>query len=109
MFIHSSRRVQVSCPHCFPLVIFNLKPLSGTGTVGSVVSHIEIGVFIIFGCLSTFHPLLAYFPSSNKDDESYSDLGTFRVHDPTMIESQTEKQNSSFQHAALKKDMSVEQ
>jgi hypothetical protein len=45
-----------------------------TGTVGSIVGHIEIAGFIVFGCLSTFHPLLTRFisRSAKEKDESNS-------------------------------------
>src|ERR1700761_2000119 len=34
---------------------------SETASIGTVVSVIEIGIFIICSCLATFHPLVAKF------------------------------------------------
>jgi hypothetical protein len=69
-----------------------------TGTVGSIVSHIEIGTFIVFGCLSTFHPLLSRLPSSSA--ERYSESSLFGVHALDMSEPDSSKQGLSVQQIA---------
>jgi hypothetical protein len=75
-----------------------LKNSTAIGTVGSIVSQIEIGVFIIFGCLSTFHPLLAkYFLTGNKE---YSDNNSFSIESPDIIESEAYQKKSSFRQTA---------
>jgi hypothetical protein len=62
------------------------------------VSQVEVGFFIIFGCLSTCHPLLAkYFSIGVKD---YGDSGSFDLKAPEMVESGNCKPELSTQQAA---------
>jgi hypothetical protein len=50
-----------------------------TSQVGSIMSQIEVAVFIIFGSLSTFHPLLTkYFstgPKARSESRSFDSCG----------------------------------
>jgi hypothetical protein len=71
------------------------------GTVGAVVSNIELAVFIIFACLSTFHPLVAKYFSTGP--EEYSEAVSFSLEAPDMIEPGSEKQIESVPKASRTK------
>jgi hypothetical protein len=82
MSILSIPKILVSQPVNFSSVLISLilKPFTENGSVGTVMSHIELAGFIIFGCLSTFHPLLEKF-SNGTEGNSGSNSFSLKAHD----------------------------
>jgi hypothetical protein len=64
------------------------------------VTHVEMAGFIIFSCLSTFHPLLAKLFSSRT--KQYGDFSSFDMKEQELNESGTKSKEKSIQPAAGK-------
>jgi hypothetical protein len=66
-----------------------------TGTVGLVVSHVEIGSFIVFGCLSTYHPLLTRHHPTAAEEHSGPDSCRLESVDTINLEAKSGAQQLS--------------
>ncbi|KAF2416993.1 hypothetical protein EJ08DRAFT_703515 [Tothia fuscella] len=69
---------------------------ANVGSVGIVVANVEIGAFLIFGCLATFHPLLTRHTSATSEGFSHSE--SFHIESFDMVHSEPKSGSSSRQH-----------
>jgi hypothetical protein len=78
-------------------VNLTLDPLD-VGSIGIVVANVEIGAFLIFGCLSTFHPLLRRHGSPAAEGFSHSESFHIESFDTVRSEPKSGSEQLSYRH-----------